>query len=96
MDGFHRADARAGAAVEALVAVDGVVAELVVHIDGFDRAAVGAGAAGDAGVVDDIHVAMNLLMGCKRVLPFPAGANLDCSIDFGFVKGRKPEKFKKP
>ena len=55
VDGFHRADTGAGAAVQALVAVNGVVTQIIVHRDGLDRAAVGAGTAGNAAVVDDVH-----------------------------------------
>ena len=65
-DAAHGASVGAGTAVDALVAVDGVMAEVIVHRDGFVGAGLAAGTAGDAAIVNNVH-------GCYLLVFFPRG-----------------------
>ena len=51
----HRAVVRAGAAINALAAVDNVTAQSVIHRDGIVGAGFKAGAAGNTAVTDNVH-----------------------------------------
>ena len=55
-DAAHGAGISAGTAVDALVAVDGVVTERVVHIDRALGAGICTGTASDAAIVDNVHL----------------------------------------